>query len=220
MGNGRAESIVNEARLREVYAGRLAARRPAGRVGCPSPEALQVLARREGDAAARLETLDHAMTCGDCRSDLDLLRSIERAGRELGASGRPARRTWLMPAALAASLLLAVGLGRLALTPGSEDDVVRSGADTGGVVLLAPPVAAGAGDSLVFAWRPVPRATSYRLEVMNASGQVVLETETADTLAAPEAARRLAPGEYQWWVSALGSAAAPRSELRRLRLAR
>jgi hypothetical protein len=218
MGHGGAESIVNEARLREIYGGRLAARRPARRAGCPSLESLQALARRQGPEEERLRILDHAMSCADCRAELDLIRSIERAGRDLAATERPAGRRWLVPAALAASLLLAVGLGRLALAPPSEEDVVRSGSGAAAVALVSPAAGATAGKPLLFAWRPVPGATSYRLEVLSPSGEVAVEAETADTAVAPEAARRLAPGDYQWWVSALGAPGLPRSELRRLRL--
>lgn len=219
MGYGRGESVVTEERLRELYAGRLA-RRPADRTSCPPPDAVQTLVRREGVEEARLRTLDHVMSCAACRADFDLLRSIERAGSELSGAGRSSRRSWLVPAALAASLLLAVGLGNFALAPESEDDVVRSSPDAGTVDLLVPAAAAKAGGPLLFSWRPVPSATRYRLEVLNASGELALETETTDTLVAPAAARQLAPGEYQWWVSASTSAAPRRSELRPLRLTR
>ncbi|MBA2459786.1 MAG: hypothetical protein H0V43_12645 [Gemmatimonadales bacterium] len=218
MANGRGENVLTEARLRELYAGRLA-RRPADRASCPTPEALQALVRREGVEEQRLRTLDHTMSCAACRADFDLLRTVERAGSELAGTGRSARRTWLLPAALAASLLLAVGIGRIALAPDS-DDVVRSGPTAGAVQLLAPAGEATAGDSLLFSWRPTPGATRYRLEVLNASGDVLVEAETSDTMFASEAVRRLAPGDYQWWVTALGSPDPRRSELRPLRLTR
>lgn len=220
MGYGRAESIVNETRLRELYAGRLEARRPVTRAACPSPEALQALARREGAEADRLGVLDHAMSCADCRAELDLLRSIETAGRELAVTGRPARRSWFMPAALAASLLLAVGLGRLALAPRPEENVVRSGSGASTVALLTPALEANVGEPLRFSWRAVPGATRYRLEVLSPAGEVAMEAETTDTVVAPDPARALPAGEYQWWVSALGAPGMPRSGLRPLRLTR
>lgn len=218
MGHGRGNSMMNEARLRELYTSHIATRRPTDRAACPAPEALQALVRREGAEEERLAMLDHAMSCADCRAEFDLLRSIEEAGTRLGA-GSTSRRSWVIPAALAASLLLAVGVGRLALAP-SEDDIVRGGPEGGAVALLSPPREAKAGTPLLFTWHAVPGATRYRLEVLSGDGDVALEAETTDTLVAPEAAVGLPAGEYQWWVGASVSPASRRSELRPLRLTR
>jgi hypothetical protein len=121
----------------------------------------------------------------------------------------------MMPAALAATLLLAVGLGRLVLKP--AEDTVRSG-DTGRVELIAPGAEVPAGSPVSFAWRPVEGASRYRLEVLTPSGDLAIEAETHDTALTSDSAARLAPGSYQWWVIALSPAPGPRSELRRLRV--
>ena len=121
----------------------------------PSPQALAALARREGPEPDRLATLDHVMSCADCRPDFDLLRAIEGAGDDGAAAGRAGmRRRWLMPAALAASLLLAVGVGRSLLQ--SHADTSRGDGDA--VSLIRPGLEAVEGDSLAFAWHPVPGA--------------------------------------------------------------
>ncbi|HYC33149.1 MAG TPA: hypothetical protein VEB59_12745, partial [Gemmatimonadales bacterium] len=146
---------MSEAQVKQIYAASTARRR----TDCPAPEALQALARREGDEQVRLATLDHAMSCAGCRAELDLLRSIEEAGTAVGAEERARRRVWYVPAALAATVLLAVGLGRFALAP-AGDEPVRSG-EGAGVALLAPAAEAPAGDPLAFAWRPVPGADRY-----------------------------------------------------------
>jgi len=214
MGFDRRHDVtLTEARLKEVYPSTMA-RRPAG---CPEPEALQALARREGAEEVRLATLDHAMSCASCRAELDLLRSIERAGAETGAAHRPARRTWLVPAALAATLLLAVGLGRTVLGPAGEEQI-RSGDEAGAVAVLAPAAEAPAGAPLTFAWRPVAGAARYRVEVMTGDGDVAIEAETHDTAVNLEGVARLAPGDYRWWVVAMTPRPGPRSELRPLRL--
>jgi hypothetical protein len=124
----------------------------------------------------------------------------------------------MMPAALAATLLVAVGLGRLALKSSSDDELVRSGDERGAVTLLSPANEVQAGTTVLFAWRPVPDARRYHLEVLNASGEVALEAETTDTSINSEVARQLAAGDYQWWVTALVSPASRRSELRPLRI--
>ena len=205
---------VTEAQLKEAYQAHLARSR-RDRASCPPPEAIQALVRRERDEAARLATLDHAMSCGECRTELDLLRTVEEAGVRSGAVAAPGRRRWMMPAALAATLLVAVALGRVALKP--SEDTVRSD-DATRVELVAPGAEVPAGTPISFAWRPVEGASRYRLEVLNESGDLAIEAETRDTMLTSDSAASLAPGTYQWWVIALSPAPGPRSELRRLRV--
>ena len=216
MGFDRRDDMVTEARLKELYQSTM---RP-GSAACPAPEALQALARREGDEATRLATLQHAMTCTDCRAELDLLRTVERAGAELGVKARGgsarSRLTWMLPAALAATVLLAVGLGRSALSPG--DEPLRSGDDAGAVAVVAPGPEAAAGEPLAFAWRPVAGASRYRVEVLTEGGDIAVEAETRDTAVTLEGVGRLRPGDYRWWVVALSPGPGPRSALRPLRL--
>ena len=184
----------------------------------PTPEAIAQLVRREGAEDARLATLDHVMGCADCRRDFDLLRTVEQAGAQSGAvtSRGSGRRTWMIPAALAASLLLALGIGRSLLAP--PDDTTRGGGDAT-VVLVAPGSEAAAGGRLVFAWRPVGGASRYELELLDAGGGVAASVTTADTSAAPPAVTGLPPGDYQWWVRATTSdTRLLRSPLRPLRL--
>jgi hypothetical protein len=208
---------VSDDRLRELYAIAQAGR-PAGPGGeHPAPEAIAALVRREGPEDGRLATLDHVMSCADCRRDFDLLRAVERAGVESGATGRSGRRAWLMPAALAASFLLAVGLGRTVLRSGGDD--TTRGDDRGAVTLVQPGREARAGDSLTFSWRAVPGASRYEIEVLNAGGGVVASAATTDTTISSEATRLLPPGDYRWWVRATTpDARALRSAIRPLRL--
>ena len=160
---------MSDERLRELYTAAVAGR-PAGAEPHPAPEAIAALARREGPEEARLATLDHVMGCDDCRREFDLLRTLERAGAQSGVAARPAgRRAWFMPAALAASLLLAVGIGRQVLRSGS-DDTTRGDGESGAIVLVQPGAEMPAGQSLTFAWRPVSGASRYELELLDAGG--------------------------------------------------
>ena len=214
MGLDRRHHVtLTDARLKEIYATAMT-RRPAG---CPEPEALQALARREGPEDVRLATLDHAMSCVDCRAELDLLRSLERAGTETGARRKPAKRTWFVPLALAATVLLAVGIGRLVTSP-AEEEQIRSGEEAGAVAVVAPAPEAPAGAPLTFAWLPVSGASRYRVEVMDGGGELAIEAETRDTAVTIQGIVRLAPGDYRWWVVAMTPRPGPRSELRPLRL--
>ena len=190
--------------------------RPADRKH-PAPEALAALARREGPETDRLATLDHVMSCVQCRRDFDLLRTVERAGADAGVAfhGAP-RRSWFMPAALAGSLLLAVGLGRQLLR--QPDETTRGGA-AAAVVLVQPGAEHPAAQPVTFAWQAVPGAKRYELELLDGGGAVAASATTADTSASPAAARALPPGEYRWWVRALlADSRTIRSPLRPLRL--
>lgn len=209
---------MNEDRLREAYSAALGSgkvRAAGGRH--PSPEAIAALARREGGETERLATLDHVMSCPECRADFDLLHAVERAGAESGAARRGARRSWYVSAALAASVLLALGVGRMMTTSGG-DDVTRGG-EPGALSLLMPRTEAVAGNALTFVWSSAPGARKYALEVLDAGGGVVLAAETPDTAVSPALAAGLAAGNYTWWVRATTSdARTVRSAVRPLRL--
>lgn len=204
---------MSDERLRDLYAAAMKAGVTQTGGSHPSPETIADLVNRTGVEAERLATLDHVMSCAECRRDFDLLRTVERVAE---GARRPARRSWVLPAALAAILLLAVGLRQTLLPP--EDDITR-GSEGSAVVLVAPGAESAAGAPLVFTWRKVPDATRYELEVLDAGGNVAASAATTDTSAAPEAAPGLAPGEYRWWVRATtADARSVRSSLRPLHL--
>lgn len=189
--------------LRAAYARALAARTPASRSGCPTPDALAALVRREGPEAVRIDTLDHTMTCAACSEEFELLRAID-AGERRASGPKAYALRWQRPLALAiaASLVLAVGLGpgRDWLT-GRDVDTMRSG-DTGIIALFPEAGATIASDSIQFVWRRVAGATRYHVDLLNAEGEVRLGATTADTSIALAIPADLAPGGYRWWVRA------------------
>ena len=207
---------MNDERLRDLYQKSLA-QGPAS--ACATPEQLLDLVRREGSEDSRLRTLDHVMACPSCRREFDLLRAVEQAGVESGA--RPSRVRWqwqrMAPLALAASLLLALGV-TIALNRAGERPDQPRGAGSG-VTLLAPAAQVPAHELVTFAWRPVRHANRYVLELLEGSGgKVVLSRETSDTVLVLDP-RLLQPGaEYQWWVRAVTPAGELASPLRPLRL--
>lgn len=212
---------MTDERLQDLYAralAREAAAADARTSSCVSPEALLALVRREGPEPKRLQTLDHVMACDTCRRDYELLRSIMKAGEEIGAAGTTPQRSWrLAPLALAASVILAVGIGlgyqRLAERPG----VVRGGAEA--IVLLAPPSTVATGQAVTFAWRPVPNAHGYALELLGDNNATVVSRNTMDTTVVLPP-RSVEPGEYRWWVRAATPSGQLASPLRRLRVER
>jgi hypothetical protein len=212
---------MSDEQLRLAYARARDDRIEASRVGCPTLEALLALVQREGPESRRIETLDHASGCAACRRELEVLRSVDRAGRALaadqggqavgdratvsGAGGRGRWRTgWrrAAPMALAAALLLAVGLGvRQRFGEGDLPDVPR--AATGGVALVAPAEGGAVAPApLTFVWRSVPQARQYVLEVMTDSGALLLAQPTTDTSVTARLPARTDGGTYRWSVRA------------------
>lgn len=74
---------ISDDELQELYtSGRSAARAASVPRSCPAPEAIEALVLRASAEEARLETLEHVMTCEMCRRDFELLRAIDAAARQ------------------------------------------------------------------------------------------------------------------------------------------
>ena len=213
MGGGE----LTATRLQELYAQALARRdRQIGGSQCVSPEDLLALVRREGSEAHRLEVLDHVMTCPECQKELELLRAIEAAG---GATAGPSTsvtwsRRW-MPLALAASVVLALGIG-IAVRQRTPADINRGGPAS--IQLVAPNDEVPAGQPVTFAWHQMGGASRYRLELLDDADVVVFSSETPDTTLVLPAGRLHAGGAYRWSVRDATPGAQRSSVLRRLRV--
>lgn len=211
---------MSDERLRDLYQKALVRESGPGAAECVTPEQLLDLVRREGSEESRLRTLDHVMACQSCRREFDLLRAVEQAGVESGARRPRGQWQWqrLAPMALAASVLLALGVAIALNRPGAKPDTPRG--TPGGVTLLAPAARVAPDEPVRFVWQSVRHASRYVLELLegNGGGNVVLSRETSDTamLLDPQLLR---PGaEYRWWVRALTPAGELASPLRPLRL--
>lgn len=217
MGN---QGVTDEA-LREAYQRALDARRVSGREPCVAPEAMLSLLRREGAEEQRLEALDHVMGCGACRSEFELLRSIEQAGagttERVGSAVLRILPRFAVPLALAASLILVVTVGQRLRSP-EGTDVERGTMD--GVTLLGPPAEIAAGTSPTFAWKPVLGAQSYELEVLDEKGAVVWGAKTSETSVTMSDPSLVTPGKsYRWWVRTTAASGNQRaSAVRSLRI--
>ena len=208
---------MNHDAMRAAYDELLRARAPRDRSACPSAEALLALVERSGSDAERLATLDHAMACAACESDLALIRLAAAAAHETtgeertlllrregaAARRRPIRvRTWT---ALAAGLVLAIGFGALARrddpsrTP-EQGPVLRGAEPT--VTLL--PAERAADGSTVLRWRGVPGALRYRVDVFASAGSTVVSAEVRDTTFVLQgAATARDAGQLRWMVTAV-----------------
>jgi len=200
-------------KLEEIYAQAMARRRDA--LDCVSPEEILALIRREGAEARRLEVLDHVMSCQACHREFELLRALESAGARSGGPTEVRSLTRrLAPLALAASLILAVGVGLLVRDRNQRGDTTRGA----GLVLLAPPTEIAPSESITFVWRPVAGAERYRIELLNQAGTVVFTQLSLDT-SLTVTARLLEPDSaYRWWVRDATPGAQRSSVLRPLRI--
>ncbi len=151
--------------LRQAYAPRL--RRPAAHgPECPAPDALLAAVRGEGPEAERLRVLDHALSCAACRPELALLHTVSGgASTTRPVATLPNRWRRLAPLALAASVLIAVGIfgAERFLNRNAPEPTRSAGGDA--PVLAAPADRAALSDGTVgFAWHPMPGALRYTLE--------------------------------------------------------
>lgn len=162
-------------RLRDAYA-RLT-RTPHDRASCPAPDVLLAVVERHGSEARRLATMRHVASCTSCRRDIDLLRTAAQAARatEPGHGARLA--TWSRPIALAATLLIAAGIGAYVrarhLTPAP---VMRGGE----ALAFHPARRVGAGGALL-SWRPALGAMRYDLTLIDGDGRELLRHALPDT---------------------------------------
>jgi hypothetical protein len=209
-------------RLGQLYRRRVVARGAPDAASCVSPEAILAVIRREGSEDERLTTLEHVMSCSACHREYEWLSAVDRAAVESGGvPAAVARGVWWRARrlALAASLLLAVGLGLLIQrTISRGPELQRGGA--GDIVLLAPPGDATPAGPITFAWRPLSEASAYVLEIQRSDGSVAFTDTTTDTMATlAEPGRVLPDAEYRWWVRETTDGAEPRaSAFRTLRL--
>jgi hypothetical protein len=165
--------------------------RAAAAEGVPavSVETIQALAAGTYSGSDRLELLDRIVGHPVTARELQFFSEL--------AAMTPApvvRRNW-GPWALAASALLAVGVAAAwGLRNWGADEEVRGGRS--GFALIEPAPDQPVARATRFLWRSVATATVYRLEVVNAEGDVVVSLETPDTAAVVPDSVLLTPGAY------------------------
>jgi hypothetical protein len=203
---------VTDERLRDLY-GRVLARRGAERDSCATPEALLAIVDGTADEPERLRVLRHVGACRHCRAELDLLRTAEEAGRGTRLPRVPAFAVAASVMLLAAAVLVWRG------TRGPVGDGLRAPPPGGGVHLLLPPEDATMAGQARFVWAAVPGASRYRVELLDAGGQLVFHGESRDTtLVVPGNVPVVGNAEYLWWVWAeVPGGAQVRSTARRVR---
>jgi hypothetical protein len=152
-----------------------------------------------GSESDRLALLEHVLRCPTCGPELDLIRAASEGARS--AERRVPATRWL---ALAAMAILVVGLGALilrgrAVTPTA--DVMRG--NRAAMSLIAPAVGDRVATPVRITWHAIEGATTYRVELLSTSGELVANWNTADTTASiPDSAHVRANEHYDVWVRA------------------
>jgi hypothetical protein len=199
---------MNEDRMRELYA-RNSARRAASDPSCDVPlEAMIDVLEQRGPQEERRRVLAEILRSPACREEFELLRAVVRASRPVRAPVISTAWRW------AAAIAVIVGVGLVvALWRGRPPEPLRGGGSP--IMLYDPAEGARLSGPPAFAWRAVPDALEYRLELLSDSGRVVFSSTVRDTiLGGPPT---LAPGRYLWRVIArLGSGEAVQSSTRHL----
>jgi hypothetical protein len=153
----------------------------------------------EGSEAERLDLLEHVLQCPTCGPELDLLRAANEGAR--AAERRMPATRWL---AMAAAAILVVGIGTLVLAGrrrAPDADVLRGHAQA--ISLIEPVTGESAASPVRLAWHAVHGATSYRVELLATSGDLVGTWNTPDTtLAISDSAHVDAHTSYDVWVRA------------------
>ena len=165
----------------------------------PDPEQLERIVMGAGSESERLALLEHVLRCPTCGPELDLIRAASEGARS--AERRMPATRWL---ALAAMAILVVGLGALVLrgrgvTPTA--DVMRGNRTA--MSLIEPAVGDRVASPVRITWHAIESATTYRVELLSTSGELVANWNTADTTASiPDSAHVRANEQYDVWVRA------------------
>jgi hypothetical protein len=179
---------------------------------CPAPEVIWAAVRGELPPRELREVLEHTASCTACAEDWRLAAELDRQSAATAdvvttpgkvITGRFGQwRAFAGVAALAACLLIAIGLNRTGEV-GPKDPTYRDVPATGAVVRsLLPDGQALPRQAAVLRWTPVTGAVSYDVRVSTEDLRVVqtAQGQTATEYRVPESALAgLPPGAKLLW---------------------
>jgi hypothetical protein len=159
--------------------------------------------------ADRHDALGHIVSCSHCtRIHRSLLAiSAEAAAFDEHVVGpgvvRPASRTWMYLGGLAtaAAIVAAVVIDLRPARTGNAGEVIRSGAGTVAVELVAPLADAPLQERRL-QWQPIATADAYEVRVNAADGGAVWQARVTTAEARLPREVSLAAGRYYWQVIA------------------
>ena len=180
-----------------------------------------------GDAVQSERDLSfaHIMSCAECSTvwrSVSLLRQQAEAEgliERRSAPGRSVFRSFFMPIAAAAAVVLAIGIVVITRQPASVDNTVRSATALAPVEGLMMAYASDGTPTLV--WTPLAAATTYRVEMFSEDGTPVWTKDVAAPPLRWPAEMPRDKGTYRWRVEAQDAdGAVARSRLMPLELTR
>jgi len=163
--------------------------------------------RLEASSSARIE--NHMADCGECRADLvearSLLATTNASAFSLPAGRASRTRVWFAAAGIVA--LACLPLLRWAVpSPGVTPSLRAAPTFKPRVEVIAPDNRLVDAAAVVFIWRSVEQASTYRLTLTDSSATPLFTMVTTDTAATTPAGIQLRRGaSYLWYVDALTS---------------
>lgn len=194
---------------------------------CPAPGTISEYLAGDLAGAERERAERHLSHCAACRRtltaawdaaqpapDLPTVPAALRARLEMlpakGGRSPHQRARWRAPLALAAAVLIAIGLAGFYLGRGkAPNDVAAEVLRAGETLTLAPALVAPADGAavtgrLVFRWRPVAGAGRYTVSVLDARGDIVGRFDGEQTSADASTLQPRLPRAqtFYWFVTA------------------
>jgi len=188
----------------------------------PDETTWEQLAHGELAPSVRDAWFDHILECEQCTQvwrGLTLLKTEAEAQGLVVDTPTAATRSWWMPLAAAATLVLAVGGFLITRPTVSDTEVVRSSTALPAIEGLM--MAYDPQNIPTLVWPPVPTATGYVVEVFTDDGRPTWRREVAAPPLRWPAETPRTKGAYRWRVEALNAdGPLARSRLTPMELAR
>jgi hypothetical protein len=204
-------------KLRRLYQGYAAGRRPQSRRACPSPTEMAESFEPSASRRRKKKIIDHITDCPSCREEFLLLlggqrwdagpvpsagtvHDTEAAARTDLRKGRARVPLWRLAGAVAGLGLIIASL--VAVRHQWELSMALRSAQPG-IALLAPRTGQSVSRPVTFRWKSRAPAESYVLELFD---EALLPVWTSDKLSAsaiqipPEIGSRLSPGKTYYWM--------------------
>lgn len=159
----------------------------------------------DSSSSTRLE--QHMADCSECRSELVDARALLATAPPTASSVSPPRRKlWAAGLAAAAVLVLAaLPVMRRVTAPDRAAPVLRAAPTSQAEIdVISPGNEPVNPATVLFIWRPVEGASTYRLTVTDSSGTPLFTRSTTDTTATAPSEAAIGRGRsYLWYVDAL-----------------
>jgi hypothetical protein len=203
---------TDDDRLKELFRGYAASRKPLTRGGCPSPEAIARSFEPSASARKKRKIVDHVSGCPFCRDEFLMFLEIQKRdpARPEASSPRPPGRPLLWQIACVFLGLGLVTTSYFMFVHQKEISTMRQRLETG-LVLLSPKVGQSLSGPLVFRWRGRQASEYYVLELFD---DALLPVWASDRIRKPqvllpvEIRSTLQPGRsYFWMVTAFSQGA-------------